>query len=485
MQHYLDWATFIKLDNAASLDLLTSLTSALHEEAQISERDTDSLRQILNSKPADWYSDGRSIISGLIDENASILPILTNRYGVSGFCLNHTRFSMRPLLSDLMNKLAVWADLCLKKSELVFNRPFFVRRDSRTERRELFSQVLVVMARLLHDTVGELRHILNDVSTMRPSAVLDITGNIESMDTRIAVNLGFCGTDPLGSFSRVEHHAVQRLALSLSHLSEGIVILLEDLVANCQPSETLIATSGLCELLSAEAQKFAGLSLPDTNSLTVWETRRLAINFGLYTISQIVGAITHSAISALSPKEIRDPQSYLSRDVERTLAGELSAGGVDIAVATEAADALVKYCLHHKIQASEVIEPELKKIHAALTPATLNQLIKITSVDISATPGGAVSKARLLDTAKAIRKGLTALSPFSINLSALLISFLFVGCGWKTPLKNDEAELRPSLPFRDRAPTQIFKSKSASPGSAAAKGVSNDKTTDKPENLNK
>ena len=57
MQQYLDWATFIKLDNAASLDLLTSLTSALHEEAQISERDTDSLRQILNSKPADWYSD--------------------------------------------------------------------------------------------------------------------------------------------------------------------------------------------------------------------------------------------------------------------------------------------------------------------------------------------------------------------------------------------------------------------------------------------
>lgn len=461
MQQYLDWPTFIKLDNAASLDLLTSLVSALHDEGQFVERDVDTLRLLLNTKPAQWSQEGRSVISGLIDEHAAILPILTNRYGESGFCLNHIRFTMRPLLSDLMNKLAVWADLSLKKSELVFNRPFFVKRESRTERRELFSHVLVVMAELLYDTVGELRQILTDVSTMRPSEVLDMTGSADSMDSRIALNLGFAGTDTMGAFSKAERYAIQKLSLSLSHLSEGIVVLLTDLAANCLPSEQLAATSGLCELLSAEAQKFAGLSLPDTQSITVWETRRLAINFGLYTISQIIGDITQSAVHSLSPKEQRDLTSYLSRDVERTLTAQLSAGGVDITTAVDASSALVKYCLHHKIQPSQLIEPELKKIHAALTPATLNQLIKITSTDVASTPGGAVSKERLVETSKTIRKGLAALSPFAISLSGLLLCFVCLSCGLKTPVKSDEAELRPEIPFRAMPPAQIFKNKSA------------------------
>lgn len=447
MQHYLDWSTFIKLDNAATLDLLTSLTSALHDEGQLALRDVEVLRQSLNTMPAQWSQDGRSILSGLMDEHASILLILTNRYGENGFSLNHIRFSMRPLISDLLNKLAIWADLCLKKSELVFNRPFFVKRESRTERRELFSDVLVGMAKLLYDTVGDLRHILNDVSTMRPSEVLDVTGAAEQMDGRIAITLGFAGIDSMGAFSRSERYAIQKLALSLSHLSEGIVLVLNDLNANCQPSDLIAATNGQCELLSAEAQKFAGLSLPETNSLTVWETRRLAINFGIYTISQLVGDITHSTVNSLTPKDSKDLTSYLSRDVERTLTAQLSSAGIDITTAIDASTALVKYCLHHKIQPSEVIEPELKKIHAVLTPATLHQLIKITSTDVAATPGGAISKQRLMETSKSIRKGLASLSPFSV-IFVLLLCFITAACGLKTPVKSDDTELRPEIPFR-------------------------------------
>lgn len=450
MQHYLDWSTFIKLDNAATLDLVTSLTSALHDEGQLVERDVEALRQLLNTMPTQWSQEGRSILSGLMDEHASILPILTNRYGENGFSLNHIRFSMRPLVSDLLNKLAIWADLCLKKSELVFNRPFFVKRDSRTERRELFSDVLVGMAKLLYDTVGDLRHILNDVSTMRPSEVLDVTGVAEQMDGRIAITLGFAGIDSMGAFSLSERYAIQKLALSLSHLSEGIVLVLNDLNTNCQPSDLIAATNGQCELLSAEAQKFAGLSLPETNSLTVWETRRLAINFGIFTISQLIGDITHSTVNSLTPKDSKDLTSYLSRDVERALTAQLSSTGIDITTAIDASSALVKYCLHHKIQPSELIEPELKKIHAALTPATLHQFIKITSTDVTSTPGGAVSKERLVETSKTIRKGLASLSPFSVTFS-LLLSLLICACGLKTPVKSDEKDIRPEVPFRGTA----------------------------------
>lgn len=478
MQHYLDWSTFIKLDNAASLDLLTSLSSALNDEGQLSERDIDALRGLLNSMPSQWSQEGRSILSGLADEHAAILPILTNRYGESGFSLNHIRFSMRPLISDLLNKLAVWADMCLKKSELVFNRPFFVNRDSRTERRELFSQALVVMAKLLYDTVSDLRHILNDVSTMRPSEVLDTTGSAEKMDTRIALSLGFAGIDSMGSFSRAERYAVQKLSLTLSHLSEGIVSLINDLIPNCQSSDPLVATGGQCELLAAEAQKFAGLSLPDSHSLSVWETRRLAINFGIFTISQIIGDITQSAINSLVPKDNKELGSLLSRDVERSLTAQMSANGVEITAALDASSALVKYCLQHKIQPSEVIEPELKKIHAALTPATLNQLIKITSTDIAATPGGAVSKERLVETSKVIRKGLAALSPFAVTLSALMICFLSVSCGLKTGVKSDEVEPRPEIPFRGNgAPAAIFNRKADGVNNRPSTPASNSKGT--------
>ena len=102
MQKYLDWATFIKLDNAMTIDFLSSLSGTLTEQGQFPGRELSQLKQALAARSVGWSKDEKSIVCCLTEEKSDALAALKTRYGSDGLSLNHTRFALRPLIADLL-----------------------------------------------------------------------------------------------------------------------------------------------------------------------------------------------------------------------------------------------------------------------------------------------------------------------------------------------------------------------------------------------
>ena len=113
----LDWHTFLKLDNAATIDFLSSYASALATEGLISDRSVENLKISLATVTPQLATTDKSILTLLAENDAEFIQILTARYGVTGFAWNHMRFSTRNLLSESCATLASWADQTLKKAE--------------------------------------------------------------------------------------------------------------------------------------------------------------------------------------------------------------------------------------------------------------------------------------------------------------------------------------------------------------------------------
>ncbi len=446
MEKYVDWSTFNKLDNAASIDFLSSVISVLAESNQYPERELHSLKQTLANNASAWSQAGKSIVGMLNDESSQALDGLVLRYGVTNFTLNHTRFTLKPLLLDLNIKLCQWADVCLKKSELVFNRSFFVWQDSGVERRELFSQVLFSLASQVNAAVLEIDSAVSQISTLRPSDILDVTGDVEKLDAEISNQIGFSGIENLGSFCRAEIRCVKKLSLALSELVEGVSEILSQLIPNCAPSNHLIETNTLCEVLATEVQRFSAMTFPKSNSTLVWEMRRRAICFSVYNVGLILSDLSASFSQSIAPIEHKNSDLYLSKDVERRLASLLFSQGSKIAVSQEAAKSLLNYCVKHQVKPSEIIPAELKKIHPLLNAASLDLLIELTDQKISTTPGGGVSKKRLSDETKKIRSQIGSVLTILFFIVSSSLVPVFTSCGLKTDIKSDVEDLRPALP---------------------------------------
>jgi hypothetical protein len=444
----MEWATFEKLDNSSTLDFLSSLASIYAEKSLLQEREMQRFQQFLSIHSTSGRDDDKSFMLALADQNVDALNAFVIRFGADGLSLNHLRFSLKPLLSELLAQLAVWADMMLKKSELVFNRPFFVKSDFGYDRREAFAHVFFTFASYINDAMNDLKISLIEISTMRPSSALDTSGSLEQQDLEIAVHMGFSGLDPLGSFSRSEARTLQRVAFSLTELSNAVSALMPQLTANCAPSPALQETSIYCELLRSEVERFSGLSLPESSPLTVWEMRRQAFCFSMFSVGHILEALTKITQNSITPVDHKSLNHFLSSDVINRVALHLCEGGIPPLDAQAAAKKLVEYCLFHETDPATLIEPELKKIHPLLTPSALTLLQSLTNQSSSPIPGGQHTKSKIHDGSKKLRKNLSILAPFAAPISALALCFWsFSGCGVKTPIKSDIDDLRPPLPF--------------------------------------
>ena len=446
MQKYFDWPTFIKLDNASTIDYLTSLASGLIENKLISDAAILDLQVTLSSQPPKWAASGKSAISSLLTEKSEFLNIVKLRYGTTGAALNHLRFSVRPLLTELMGQCANWSLESLKKGEIVLNRPFFVRSGETIVRRELYPMVLLALSTKLEYSAKAIHDVIQDLSYMRPTDLLDVTGEFLDIETSIATGIGFVGVDPLRTFNWTERTALRRVSLLLVDLSESICELFGQIEHNTSRHEDMVTVTALTELLSLEAQRFCGLTLPDTTSEMVWETRRQAVAFGLFSMIQITSDLATASLNAIAAREHQAADLSHSLDVERRLAASLLQIGVTAARASEASHALVSYCKRHEICPTNIIEPELKKIHADLRPEVLTLYQSLVKNSLTATPGGATAKNRVRERSLSIRSGLQGL----VTTIALSIMSIGLGsCGVKTTPKSAIEPIRPSIPFRE------------------------------------
>ncbi len=445
-----DWTTFLKLDNAATIDLLTSYASALATEELISERSVENLKLSLAAVTPQLASAQTSVLPLLADHDAEFLNILAARYGVVGFAWNHMRLSTKNILAESCASLATWADQILKKAELFMNRPFITHSQTLTTRRELFPSVLCNAAKILHDTATELKAIIHELSLMRPADILDTSGHQHEAEHRIALQVGFSGLEPETlSYCRTEQRAIRRIITAFDEMSYSVRQIVAGLRDNTASISKMKDLEAACEILAAECQHLSGLRFEISTNLHVWETRRLFFLHELFVLNQRMNIAAKLFAESLSPKEKLAGLDLLSADVERAVVCNLIKGGTTATEANSAASDLMNYCRNHNALPTILIAAELKKINPHLKEETLEFAATLTADSLTATPGGASEKSRFMEAAKKIRKALNVTVPFSAPMAIFLVGIFFGGCGVKTQVVSDLTDPRPAIPFKE------------------------------------
>jgi hypothetical protein len=449
-----DWSTFLKLDNAATIDLLTSYASALSSEGLISERSVENLKLSLAAITPQLANTQSSVLPLLAEHDAEFISILAARYGMIGFAWNHMRISTRNILAESCASLASWADQILKKAELFMNRPFVATVPGMMSRRELFPSVLFNAAKTLHDTASELKSVIHEISLMRPADILDTSGKQHDAEHRIALQVGFSGLESETlSYCRTEQRALRKIIAAFDEMSSSILQIVAGLRENTASAGKMRELEADCEILAAECQHLSGLRFEVSSNLNVWETRRLGFLHELFVLNQRLNHAAKLFTESLAPKEKLGGLDLLSSDVERAVTCNLIQSGATASEASVAAADLMRYCRTHNALPSLLIAAELKKINPNLKENTLEFAATLTTDSLTATPGGSNEKVRFIEAAKKIRKGLNVTVPFSAPLSCLLLGLFIGSCGVKTSIVSDIADTRPAIPFRDAKPS--------------------------------
>ena len=448
-----DWQTFLKLDNAGTIQFLASYAAALANEGLVSERCLENFKASLATITPMLASTQRSILPLLAESNDDFVAALTARYGISGLAWNHMRISTRSLLSESCANLAFWADLTLKKAELFMNRPFVAVSVFGESRRELFPSVLFHAAKTLHDTAKELRHAIHDLSLMRPADILDTTGLQHGLESRIAIQVGFSGLESETlSYCRTEQRVVRKVVAAFEEMASSIL----QIVVGLRQNTANIANSKLleieCEILMAECQRLSGVRFEVSANLDVWETRRLGFLHEIFELNQRMNLAAKLFSETLVPKDKLTELEFLTSDVERAVTCSLICRGTPPHVATRAANDLMDYCKAHKATPSTLIPAELKKINPELLEDTLVFAASLTSDSLTATPGGSGEKARFIDAAKKIRKALNVTVPFSSPMATILFALILNSCGFKTDIVSEVPDDRPKIAFHKQEP---------------------------------
>ena len=444
----LDWQSFLRLDNAATIDLLSSYASAMAGEGIISERSVDQLKVSLASVTPLLPTTQSSVLSHLAEFDSEFLKVMSVRYGKTGFAWNHMRSSTRNLLAESCSNLAAWADCALKKAELFMNRPYIAHSSSGQSRRELFPTVLLHTAKILHDTAKDLREVVLDLSLMRPADLLDTTGNQYEQEQRIALLVGFSGleTEAL-SYCRTELRCLRRIVGAFDELAIALPVIVTGLAENTAVTLNNKNLETECEIFAAECQRLSGARFDVSSNLNVLETRRLGFLFELFSINQRIAKLTRLFAEAFTPKENPTALQLLTDDLERAVTCHLIQRGTGANEATKAARDLIGYCRHHQTVPATLIAAELKKINNDLQEDTLQFAASLTSEEITSAPGGSAGKSRFLEAAKQIRKSLNVAAPFSVSMALMFCLSAIGSCGVKTQVVADATDPKPEIPF--------------------------------------
>jgi hypothetical protein len=444
-----DWQTFLKLDNATTIDFLTSCASALSAEGEISEQVVDHFKATLNAVTPKIAQTQHSVLPLLCEYDSEFIEILSIRYGVTGLAWNHLRFTSKTLLSESCAQLASWADLTLKKAELFLNRPFLAHLPTGESRRELFPSVLCHVAKILHDAASELKDAIHALSVMRSAAILDTSGKLFDQENRIALAVGFSGLESETlSYCRTELKTIRKVSLAFDELSSSLLQMMSGISANTSSVAALRLLEAEIEIFAAESQRLSGLRFDISPNLNVWETRRLGLLYELFAINHRMSNVGKLFIDALIPKDQLTDSQLMSSDVERAVTTSLIRNGSSVATAEGAAKSLFEYCKAHATTPSTIIAAELKKINADLREDSLILASTLTSASVTVTPGGIAEKSRFLETAKSIRKALNVIVPFSASMGVLLCVLAASACGVKTMIISDHPDPRPAITFK-------------------------------------
>lgn len=431
-EHSVDWQAFQRLDNALVVDFLTSTASALCDKGVISPKDTDNLRLVLSGIHSAPESRERSLLIELDKQHAEFLALMTARFGTTCLCLNLVRHTLRGVLGETRRTIAEFGQALVKRSELLFNRPFYVFQSGRCQRQTLFSTVIIDFSEALAESCRLLDEALESLAHMNPSDLAPAAPADREVDLAIAKALGFKALVTHSLPSHAETEAKRKVAQALALVADAASEISEQLTANTG-AEAAYDVVAACEWLKAECQRLTFLELPQSESVMVWEVRRRNLSSCIQGINEALKLVAGASLASLGQEQttvaVRHPES-----VKRRIVFDLIAAGVAPGKAQEAAVALFDYLQKNQLAPTQLLVAELTRIHPSLLPRSLEALNALAQ-GATLTPHATNEKTQTMARAKRLA-------------AAFALSAVLGGCGLKTRPKNDVLELRPDIPFR-------------------------------------
>jgi hypothetical protein len=443
--------TFLKHDNANVVDFLASTAAALTEAGQLGAKESDNLRLALSGIQADPVERDMPVLLRLLAQNAEFPVLAEIWFGRPGFARNLLRHSLKPLLAETAANIRSGAQLLLGKTELLINRPFTVFQNSGiAEMRSIYSAVLVDYA----EALAAYADRIEDISTQLDALQATGFGPDTTTDEKLAAALGFARVETPSLPLPLEEWTKMRVGSILGELAAQSTIFIDQACANFAPHSAVAIEVG-CDQLRSAVERFAGMALPRSQSLAVWETRRLALLGALNAVNSALIDLLKGVADVVSLAYAQSGQSHplnaLTNTVQRQLAADLVAAGTSPARAAAAAAAIADYCHEHKVDPSRLLAGELPRIHDALLPRSLELLQRLAGDKTGLALNDSASKQKALDKTKSL---LAKISSAGTALALVLVPFLSGGCGLKTAPKSAIVDFRPDIPVRPQKKTE-------------------------------
>jgi len=442
---YFDFSAVQRLDNAMSIQFLTSAASVLHKHGHITPKETDNLRLTLSRLNTNAPNENTtSMFLELEQSQSEILAILKYRFGTSGLALNLIRISMLQSLRPLQERLTACGQSLVKKSQLVFNRPLFIYSSGKAQYKTLASTFVIDLAEKIVSTTTHLSETINRFGWMIPSQ--EPSSDDVAIDLEIAEALGLSGlTDKVLPFNE-EKELVRRVHQVLLSLADYCSDFSEQLIQNqrTEAGHNLLSSS---EILRAECLRLSAINFPEGDSFTMWETRRrhLAANISSITEAlKLVCVACEDAVNfdATATATISDRESVKNR-----LVTQMVGSGTPVALAAKAAQDFLAYLREKQLHPNEVIAGELSRINPLLNIKCL-ELLQSDASTVGAMAASSELKNRVVDRSKALSDQLKNLA---VTFLLVLLLPFFIGCGLKTAPKSTATELRPDIEFKSNA----------------------------------
>ena len=447
MQRSVDLVQLQSVDAALLIEYLTAAASACAETAAFHVADLTDLRVSVLSLDSFGGQSMPSLGQLRGDSGADFVEFLINRYGEASLSLNLLRMALRDQLGRTRLTLNELGQALLTKTNLLFNRPFFVQSGGVALKRTFYSTVLVEIASAVADISGELERIVGELQLMIPHAGAHGNPVDELLDAKLAERLGFRGVThrvmPLIGDKRL----LRRIAEQFLGLAEHLSDVLHQVRFNL-PLAGSNRLPMLCESMLGEVARYLTFKMPEEASLDAWDHYRHAITGCVLTFNENLSQLSSALLELITMPEQTTPFSVVfAVAAKRRLVGTLMTRGVSAVDAKAATAALIHYCENHGVNPRQVLAGELTKVHPCLDQAALDALASAVP-DKAISSGSADEKDRAFHESSRLTK---IFASWQSQLSALLVFLavtLITACGVKTAPKSDVDDFRPEIPFR-------------------------------------
>jgi hypothetical protein len=450
----------LKLDRAMAVDFLSSIAGVLAQHQCITQKDTDSLRLVLSSlQSATNHSE--SLMIDLIGQDAEFIRILENRYSVVGIHQNLLRYTLKPMLNDLIVSLSEFGEALVQKSQAFLNRQAVVYIGSHPQSRVLFSSLLVELSQEIAKTCEALQEAVSSCHRMSGNAFSISSTEDDAIDQAVAKSLGFHHVNHAGLPFLLDTKTLQTIGAALLSISSTVEQFMETIQRNFKGNLSA-RIKLLNEHIKLHAGFVAGFNLFGELTFEGCEIRRIRLLSAISDCGEKLITIKENTSEMLNSLSSITPQEQYTDDVRRQIASDLIKKSISVKQAEEAAKNLIEYCSTNQIAPAQMLSGEIHKADKNLSESSL-EILKRYHDERSISKSSAQKKNVITESS---RKLLTTFRQNIKSLSTTILALFVLGtlsCGLKTQPRSDILDPKPGLPLRPYKPVKEIDLDKSSP----------------------